>query len=172
MSSTGISFFPCCKSGLRKQGLKHKLFIAIIVLCECCKSGLRKQGLKHFISVFFSVLRCNHCCKSGLRKQGLKHLYYDAGLHKYPVVAKVVYENKDWNNKHCVSFLHFLLLRLQKWSTKTRIETPFFDFCALFVISGCKAVYENKDWNPVLQIQPSLNSHMLQSSLRKQGLKQ
>ena len=40
----------------------------------------------------------------------------------YIPVAKVVYENKDWNFV-IIQFLIWYIKKLQKWSTKTRIET-------------------------------------------------
>ena len=61
-------------------------------------------------------------------------------------VAKAVYKNKDWNIN---SFVYCFLScpKLQKLSTKTRIETKTTFSFIKPPPKVAKAVYKNKDWN-------------------------
>ena len=114
--------FLSCKSRLRKQGLKLVCFTDIPSSCSTgCKSRLRKQGLK--LDYIKQVIRSIPGCKSRLRKQGLKrkilYLYFfifiscksrlrKQGLKQNFICLKAIIKNSN---------------KLQKPSTKTRIET-------------------------------------------------
>ena len=122
--------------------------ICISNFITCCKSGLRKQGLKQHRCQYKKY--CRTRCKSGLRKQGLKRLWNMPVLylHGYLQVAKVVYENKDWNQ--VLTRFPFTSYIVAKGSKKTRIETSDIFVVSLQVSQSCKRVYENKDWNASL----------------------
>jgi len=90
------------------------------------------------------------------------------------LVAKAVYQNKDWNNL-LLPYMPLGIRTLQKPSTKTRIETLIILTplsWALFLVA--KAVYQNKDWNMSKQGFSLLTffSIRCKSRLPKQGLKQ
>ena len=138
-----------CKSRLRKQGLKHDCHIlSLQVVINVAKAVYENKDWNFIIS----CATCSYCSW---------------------IVAKAVYENKDWNIllvlftfifysscksglpkqglKHLMCFLvfPFQMKKLQKPSTKTRIETPLCVSVALLRYRLC-----------------------CKSRLRKQGLKQ
>ena len=83
------------QKGLRKQGLKLHFHTLSLFRSDRLQKGLRKQGLKT-TSANSGALDVQSC-KSGLRKQGLKQCLRSAFANRFS--------------------------KLQKWSTKTRIET-------------------------------------------------
>ena len=115
---------------------------------------------------FINELRC----KSRLRKQGLKRQTRQQYSRSCQNVAKVVYENKDWN-KNFNSLYSLALPMLQKSSTKTRIETCTLPSTLSQYRIVAKVVYENKDWNSFYHLIPVIDHSCCKSRLRKQGLK-
>ena len=184
----------CCKSRLRKQGLK--LFHYCLNIFEGI--SLQKSSTKTRIETIYSANP--HLFSYELQKSSTKTRIETFHSHWYNIqsgisVAKVVYENKDWNVvsgallifvlKSCKSRLRkqglkrytdismaLIWPKLQKSSTKTRIETYSLWSSVWFVFPKvAKVVYENKDWNSEISSIVLICLRSCKSRLRKQGLK-
>ena len=184
----------CCKSRLRKQGLKpSNTSCGISNSSFCCKSRLRKQGLKLELPRIMSII-CDLLQKPSTKTR-IETFSHQCHLTNICQVAKAVYENKDWNlwmqviffriSDSCKSrlrkqglkhsaerFSNKCFFELQKPSTKTRIETITSSSSNVPQLPVAKAVYENKDWNICTFVFSDCFSDSCKSRLRKQGLKQ
>ena len=148
-SALGFSFR--LHRSLRKQGLKHYCRCQTTAhFLKCCKSGLRKQGLKLYLHGFPCAL--STLLQKGLRKQGLKHnklwiyqLVYTPWLQKWSKKTRIetldcfLYRNgilascksglrKQGLKQFCCSCTVYQWIKLQKGLRKQGLkqsETPF-----------------------------------------------
>ena len=143
-----------------------------MVLILCCKSGLQKQGLKHCMPIINEVHPIPSVAKVVYENKDWNIALSALGFNVVLKVAKVVYENKDWNSSGSCFGFNSDTIRLQKSSTKTMIETIIRVFIRPVFFSVAKVVYQNKDWNVFPNANTCMSLHTrCKSRLPKQGLK-
>ena len=160
----------CCKSRLRKQGLKRHLPPSLPIFYLSLQKSSTKTRIETWTSIWQPHPKTAPVAKVVYENKDWNTPYLIAVCNGFPV-AKAVYKNKDWNG-FIAPVASFLACMLQKRSTKTRIETVKTAYrCITKDDIVAKAVYKNKDWN-IIRIMPANKCFgCCKSGLQKQGLK-
>ena len=138
----------------------------------CCKSRLRKQGLKHFGPPKSKCKACVQLQKPSTKTRIETEYYYSDNCSHWEFVTKAVYKNKDWNMIPWGPLPQgFFLVAKAVYKNKdwNFLRQPLL---AQESYKVAKAVYKNKDWNRI-QVQGlhTILPQRCKSRLQKQGLK-